>query len=577
MEKKNLEKIVKYFVKQDLNKAKSLCSKWLKKFPNDYDLNNIYASCLAQTGRHQEALAFFNKLLNASRADGHLFNNLANCYQALNNYELAISYYKRALALENNCEWQRNLGNVYADVGFFNKATVAYKSALLLGSNHPELPYNLNTALKACARFQEALDNLSLIQHPLDKTLEEVSLYISLNQADLAKNAFNSIPLTSSFSENQIVTYHRLARHLNIELPIDVVLKEFGDKSKINYKIMQLNHGLLESDALSNIENDKSLKKATDGQKASFYFALAKNYKKQDKKRWFKLLEKANTCKLNNYSPQKADFQSIFLRIRESYKIYENLVCSNDNKRPIFIIGMPRSGTTLVETILSNHSRVFAAGETRLVESLLNTFNEDIPKSRDGHLRALHYLDSFEKINSTSLLEFAKRYTKSLNQFSTTSDYVTDKMPHNFLHLGLLMKAFPNAKFIHCQRDPIATCLSIFEQNFGQFHNYSNSLETIGFYYLEYQKLMTFWQSVSGERLYSLSYEELVTNTEETLNKLLAHCELDKEENLTELDNSNRTIATASAQQATNNIYSHSLTPYLGLEMELNVLIDILK
>jgi len=182
--------------------------------------------------------------------------------------------------------------------------------------------------------------------------------------------------------------------------------------------------------------------------------------------------------------------------------------------QPIFILGMPRSGTSLVEQILASHADVYGAGELKLMGQWCF-----------GYIKL--FRNRPEIILQNYIAELQSRYLKGLSEL-TTKKHVTDKMPVNFLWLGFILSAFPNAKIVHTMRSPMATCWSIYKSPFaGSSNGYSCSQEDVAEFYNLYVDLMNFWRGAFPEKIYDLHYERLTANQMEETQKLLSYCELD--------------------------------------------------
>ena len=212
------------------------------------------------------------------------------------------------------------------------------------------------------------------------------------------------------------------------------------------------------------------------------------------------------------------------------------------NITPIFIIGMPRSGTTLVHQMLSNHTKVHGAGELILLDKYCSsmTFGRTQPSPKLVTQCRLNYLDDLGKINNGK-------------------HFIVDKNPLNFFRVASIVSCFPEAKIIHVFRDPAATCWS----NFTQYFNspglgYSNDLDDIAHYYSSYRELMKFWGQVCPMRIYQLDYEKLVANPQTLVEKMLNHLGLLWENNCLEPESSDRPVSTASVTQIKKPIYSGS-------------------
>ena len=238
----------------------------------------------------------------------------------------------------------------------------------------------------------------------------------------------------------------------------------------------------------------------------------------------------------------------------------------HESARPIFIVGMPRSGTTLTEQIISSHPSVYGAGELNLFSQAIHHVAEELQTSG----REVRYPGFFRDLTGEQLRSVGERYLASIAEIENESAHVTDKMPHNFRSLGLIALAFPNATLIHCRRDPIDTCLSCWQQNFAMPHTYSTDLSDLGHHYREYERLMDHWRAILGERLYEIQYEDLVADQETKSRELIAHCGLEWDDRCLEFNTQKRQVKTASVVQVRQGIYTSSISkwrpyaPYLG-------------
>lgn len=226
-----------------------------------------------------------------------------------------------------------------------------------------------------------------------------------------------------------------------------------------------------------------------------------------------------------------------------------------DSPEPIFIVGMPRTGTTLVEQILSSHSQVFAAGELQnfplLVKRMIASSTEEI-------------LD-LETLTQSLQLDFAalgSDYIDSTRPRTAQSAHFIDKLPLNFMYLGLIRRALPRAKLVCLRRDPMDTCLSNYRQLFAtnyRYYHYSYDLLDCGRYYIQFDRLMRHWQDAMPGAIYEVEYEALVDDPEAISRNLLLHCDLPWEEQCLDFHQSNSSVATPSAVQVRQEIYSTSV------------------
>lgn len=234
-----------------------------------------------------------------------------------------------------------------------------------------------------------------------------------------------------------------------------------------------------------------------------------------------------------------------------------------EDSSAIFILGMPRSGTTLVEQVLASHSRVGAEGEILDLKTQMQ-LHADILDPQSP-------LDT--KVNDC--LNAAKSYLDSVRS-RQQAEIFTDKMPYNFMLLGLIALVLPNAKIIHCTRDPIETCFSIYKQNFSGSPPYTNNLTELGLYYREYQCLMQHWKELFGDQIYELNYETMVRDSESEIDKLLSYCQLEKESQCFAFYKNTRAVRTASVNQVRQPIYKDSLKASAPYKKQLAPLIEAL-
>ena len=240
-----------------------------------------------------------------------------------------------------------------------------------------------------------------------------------------------------------------------------------------------------------------------------------------------------------------------------------------DSPRPVFIIGMPRSGTSLLETILACHPDVAAGGELETLPEI----QRDMPAllGRSGS-----YPDCLHGITAAELGDLATRYREHIAGLAQGRRYITDKLPGNYERLGLIIKLFPEARIIHMQRDPRDTCLSCYFQNFGHTHPYSTDLRALGEVYELYQRYLDYWRGRLPDAWLDIRYELLVAQPETVLRRLLEYCDLPWNPACLDFHRSGRYINTASYAQVRQPLYQESVGRWHRYAAHLRELCDAL-
>lgn len=260
-------------------------------------------------------------------------------------------------------------------------------------------------------------------------------------------------------------------------------------------------------------------------------------------------------------------------RIREVYQapLFDGRVVGDDNNEAIFVLGMPRTGTTLVERILSSHSQVYAAGE-------LNNFALQL--TQQARLAEPPPKSKTELVNLSASLDFSelgRAYIDSTRPATAVRPHFIDKMPLNFLYAGLLHLSLPNAKIVHLRRHPVDTCFAIYKTLFKDAYPFSYDLRELARYYLAYDALMNHWSSVMPGVIHTVHYERLVGSVEEESRGLLAYCGLPWEQQCLKFYENAQASTTASASQIRQPVYSSSVDKWRHFESQLQPLIEILE
>ncbi|MFC1748259.1 sulfotransferase [Pseudomonadota bacterium] len=288
----------------------------------------------------------------------------------------------------------------------------------------------------------------------------------------------------------------------------------------------------------------------------------------------------ANTRKANQLKHQGYDigvFQGFVETVRGvPVELFtrESSEQREDAGRPVFIIGMPRSGTSLIEQVLDSHSQVFGAGELLDISQIERRVIATQGGARDS---SEAYAQAMSGLTDNDVNAYAAAYLNHLASLDSSARYVTDKMPQNFMYLGLINRLFPNAHVIHCVRNPVDTCLSCYFQSFNQGHGYAYDLDSLAKHYRGYHEMMAYWKSVLNLPFFTLEYETLIERPKETIKGVLDFLDLPWEDGCMKHHKNPRLTATASNDQVRQPIYRRSVQRWKNYEAHITPLIEQLQ
>ncbi len=351
------------------------------------------------------------------------------------------------------------------------------------------------------------------------------------------------------------------------EMNLDELLKIMPGHGGAVYLRSVLRTQTEQDNHISDIEHIVDSGSATEETMAICLFALAKEYEDLNEfDKSFVSLQEGATLKRRRLTYRSVDELSSMRDIATGFTraVYQSPSEGCNKDGAIFIVGMPRTGTTLLERILSSHSQVTSIGEF-----------PDFPIEMTEQARAklLEMAPQNANILEASLrMNFAdvgRRYMVSAKQLAKGSRYFVDKLPHNFLYCGFIRKALPNARIIHLVRNPMDTCYAIYKTHFNQVYSFSCNLEELADYYIAYRKLMDHWHQVMPGQILDLAYEDIVNNPEVEARRALDWCGLGWESAVLDFHVSKDASATASAAQVRRPIYSSSVDKWKNVERHL--------
>lgn len=308
---------------------------------------------------------------------------------------------------------------------------------------------------------------------------------------------------------------------------------------------------------------------------AHLAFALGKAY--EDRKQFdlsFKYYSRGNAIRGINhrYDPKRNIYDTARqIQVLNANFMQAHTACGHSAPDPIFVVGLPRAGSTLLEQILSSHSQVEGTAELTDIIAISRKLG-----GKERHTGVSKYPEILEELTPEQFAELGEGYIRTTRIQRGSAPYFIDKMPNNFQHIGLIHSILPNAKIIDARRHPMAGCFAGFKQLFARGQTFTYGLEKIGFYYRDYLKLMDHWDDVLPGRVHRVQYEDMIADSDTEIRKLLDYCGLDFEENCLRFWETERAIRTPSAEQVRQPIYTSGLEQWRNYEEFLDPLKEAL-
>ncbi len=295
------------------------------------------------------------------------------------------------------------------------------------------------------------------------------------------------------------------------------------------------------------------------------------NRKEYDKA--FEYLDRCNNLRRGQeyYDPvENEESVDLMKQVFTPEFLEENKGSGDPSDDPIFIVGLPRSGSTLLEQILSSHSKVEGTYELRDLSQTARS----IPEVRQQGIR---YPTNLQRIEKSKFKELGEFYIEKTRRHRSDFPYFTDKNPNNFIHVGLLALILPNAKIIDARRHPLDSCFGSYKQLFASGQSFTYDLIELGEYYLQYRRVMDLWHEVLPGKVLDMKYEDVVDDTENQIRRILDHCGLEFEESCVNFHQTDRNVKTASSEQVRQPIYRSSVHTWRHYEEHLGDLIEVLE
>jgi tetratricopeptide (TPR) repeat protein len=530
----------------ELAAAEQMFRELLSRDPAHFHALHLLGVTRAQQGQLAEAEHLISRALSLDPRHAGALSNLGNVLSELGRPAEAIDALKRALGLDpDSGEAAYNLGNALTKARRHGEAAAAYKEALRRRPGLAPARLGLVDSLRQLNRHQEALEILdqAIVADPRDAAAEN-SLGIVLRELGRPEEAQRAFRRAVALDPLLTESYLHLAGMGAIGAD-DALLAQMETLER---------QGGLAPERLSPL-----------------LFALADIYDRQERcAESFRHLLRANRLRRGLIAYDEAPARARFERLRRAFT--PELLARQGGKGmptdlPIFVLGFPRSGTSLVEQILASHPAVHGAGEL----GLLGEIAADMGMGGQAFPECLPLLPGVE------LRRLGERYAAGLQAVAPEAPRITDKMPDNYMFVGLIHLILPRAKIIHLRRDPLDTCLSCFAQHFAADLNYAYDLGELGRYHRMYLDLMDHWRRVlPAGALLEVEYESLVGNLEGEARRMLDYCGLPWDPRCIRFQETRRAVRTASVDQVRRPLYRSSLQRWRRYESQLGPLVEAL-
>ncbi len=515
--------------------------------PDAPEVLNNYGRALSILGRREEAIEQYEKALKINPGHAPVYCALGKALAESGHPKQALEKFRKGLQLDPKLsEAHVGMGIINCGIGGLEKAEDHFNQALRIESNNCAAYIGLANVKRYTGEYDKGLEYVKKAEklnndNQITFSGLKVNLLEQKGDKEQAYNIINKLIKEDKMNTQAATVFTKLCRkYERCDEALEIVNKFIDDpKTDTTEKqaLMYAAAGMLD--------------------KASQYDEAMAYYHKANAAVDISCDRKAHIKYHNN-----------IIECFSKSKLKEMSRAKIKSSRPIFVLGMPRSGTTLTEQILATHSDVFGAGELHYIKQLENSIRGTDQSTKSDYCNRIHNLTE-EKLST-----FAQTYLEKIQKLDSKAKHVIDKMPNNFIQIGLISLLFPEARIIHCQRNPLDNCLSIYFQSFIWAHDYAVDLADIGFYYKEHERLMNHWKEVIDIPIMTVQYEDILQDQEAMSRKLLEFCDLEWDESVMKFYDSKRDVGTASYDQVRRPIYQSSKERWRNYEKYLQPLVD---
>ncbi len=602
-----------------IDNAEALCRESLARDPDEINLLGLLGAILLKKGGFAEAEKCLLRTIELEPTFAKPYEDLGVLYMARNEPDRAAQFFDKSAELGGSREsamhllavanryrqsgdhgraqqicadvLERDAGNVAAlrllaiiasDTEQYREAENYLRQIMKLSPGQPSALIDLGTFLGDRSRFSEAIEVLQQAA-ALDETNPQIQLALGDMLAIVGRDE-NSLQAYERCLEQRpnepaalVGRGHMLriaGRRDAAEQSYRQAIQVAPDMGQARWNLASLHGFSATDDEIKELQTWLDSGEISPESEVGFRFALARALeKREDFAGAWEQYELGNACKraLVKYDPVDTELQQ--RKIRDAFgagSFRKATATTPKDNTPIFIVGMPRSGSTLIEQILASHSLVEGCGELPYIIMLSKTLS-------GGRTDGLRYPELISALDASQLTALGRTYLHhATTHRSQKTPCFTDKMPANFSHVGFIRLILPHAKIIDARRNPMATCVANYRQLYAQGKHQSYDLAELGEYYLQYAELMQHWDEVIPGAVLHVQYEDVVADLDAQVRRLLGFCELPFEQACLDYHESARSVNTASSEQVREPIYTSAVEFWRNYETHLDELRNIL-
>lgn len=568
-----------------INDAVHLLSQAVAAKPDSADALGGLGVALSALDRDDEAIACYQKALSINPKHAVVLSALGTVLHKRGRTDQAIEHFQRVIAISpDNTQAHITLANILHGLDRLGEAMIHYSKVLAAEPRNYAVHNNLANILQKLGRFDEAISlyKIALTINPdyVDAycNLGNAFFFVNRNEDSIVENekALRLDPCKVAAHNNLGVVFQALGRFEDAGRAYERALQIAPRRADIHLNLAYLRRFAAGDHRLTALEKLAEDIAALDAQdQISLHFALGKAFGDLGQhERSFRHLRDGNALKRAGLVYQEEEVLNLLERILTIFTpelMRQKSGGGHHSDVPVFVVGMPRSGTTLVEQILASHSKVYGAGE-------IETFYQAIVKFRSRNGPAAEFPDFVQAMSPAALCDLGSDYIQLTKSAAPAAERIVNKLPLNFKYVGLIHLALPQARVIHICRDPLDTCFSCFSVLFTGAQPFSYDLGELGRYYRGYAAVMDHWRSVLPQGvMIEVQYEDLIADLEGQARAIVDHCGLLWEDSCLAFHQNKREVKTASSVQVREPLYRTSVGRWRPYENFLKPLIQALN